>query len=272
MFSQTFPRILTALIPVTLVIGCDADAPRVDLPTASELALAGPSLALPTLALDELSSAVRETAKKPPKPPRPKQAKDRQAADWVRWVMALPYSNGPVNDPDGDACAWGQDGPVWFLAGTGGGHAERECDVPAGKKLVFPLVNQWCVFFPEFFPTEASIEAALPEYLEKFVDFPEAVCSLTLTVDGVDVLADMDVVEDLYVVTEDTFDIEVNEDHFASSYGIAGGPMTAITGGFYVRLKPLAPGNHVIELGGSLCDGGTVVFDTSATYNLHVGG
>src|SRR5690349_17165858 len=62
---------------------------------------------------------------------------------WVHWALEQAWSTGPVLDPDGSACANGQSGNTWFLAGTSGGPVTRECTVPVGKKLFFPLVNRW---------------------------------------------------------------------------------------------------------------------------------
>ncbi len=40
--------------------------------------------------------------------------------------------------------------------------------------------------------------------------------------------------------------------------------------GHYAHLKALSPGDHVLELGGVICDGQAVSFETAATYYLHV--
>lgn len=196
---------------------------------------------------------------------------DKEAAAWVSWVMALPYSTGPTSDPTGAACAADQSGKNWYLAGTAGGTAERACDVPAGKHLVFPLLNWVAAFFPEIYPDDDAVAQGVSEMLAAAGTLPEEVCSLTLKIDGVDALAQFDVPTDLFNVTDKSFAIEMNDDNFASSEGFAGGPMTAITAGYYVRLKPLAPGDHVLEFGGALCTNGEVYFETHTTYHLHVG-
>lgn len=60
-----------------------------------------------------------------------------------------PFDN-PVSDLTGQNAALGQGGPVWFLAGTFGGRAERTVTVPAGKALFFPIVNQVWVNLPDW--------------------------------------------------------------------------------------------------------------------------
>jgi len=54
----------------------------------------------------------------------------------------------PLLDQTGANAAIGQSGPVWFLAGTTGGTAERAITVPAGKSLFFPLVNNVWICTP----------------------------------------------------------------------------------------------------------------------------
>ena len=65
----------------------------------------------------------------------------RLAADGWQWVLGIPADSNPLLDQTGANAAVGQCGPVWFLAGTTGGSAERAITVPAGKSLFFPLVN-----------------------------------------------------------------------------------------------------------------------------------
>jgi hypothetical protein len=40
-------------------------------------------------------------------------------------------------------------GPVYFIAGTLGGAAERNLDVPAGKPLLIPVLNQFDTLDPK---------------------------------------------------------------------------------------------------------------------------
>jgi hypothetical protein len=61
-------------------------------------------------------------------------------ARWWRWALNQPVP--PYLDPDGRLCELGQDGPVWFLAGTNGRfRPKRECHIPDGKYLLVPVIN-----------------------------------------------------------------------------------------------------------------------------------
>lgn len=196
----------------------------------------------------------------------------RLVREWQRWAMKLPWSTGPINDPTGAACAMGQGGSVWFLAGTSGGSAARECNIPHGKELFFPLINRFCLFPPEFYPDPHAIKADLPAVEEWYADQLQHTCSLTLRIDGEDAFEGgfAEMVDDLYVQLDHVFEIQLNADSFLTQYGVAAGPMPSTGAGHYVRIKPLPPGDHVVELGGSTCDGDEVWFETAVTYHLHV--
>lgn len=193
--------------------------------------------------------------------------------DWTRWAMGEPWTTGPINDTTGAECGAGQEGHTWFLAGTTGGPVTRQCTIPRGKQLFFPLVNNWCVFPPEYYPDQASIDADLPLIADWYEDSRAHTCTLTLKVDGQEVYAGGfdEMMEDLYVNVLKPFEVDLNEgDNFVSAYGVAGGEMPATASGHFARLSPLSPGDHVVELGGSRCDGADVWFETSATYHIHV--
>ena len=70
------------------------------------------------------------------------QGYEELSAAWWQWVMAQPLE--PYLDPDGRWCGMGQEGPVWFLAGTDGSFdAKRKCIVPEGKHLFLPVINMY---------------------------------------------------------------------------------------------------------------------------------
>src|SRR3954471_19244172 len=60
--------------------------------------------------------------------------------DWWNWAASVP--GGPFADTTGDKAALNQSGPVFFVAGTGGGGpVGRSFNVPSDKYLLFPLLN-----------------------------------------------------------------------------------------------------------------------------------
>ncbi len=74
------------------------------------------------------------------------QTYGRWAVEWWQWALGIPAAENPVSDTSGQYCALRQVGDVWFLAGAFGGPpvvppVVRNCEVPAGKSLFFPLIN-----------------------------------------------------------------------------------------------------------------------------------
>src|SRR5687768_11442451 len=52
---------------------------------------------------------------------------------WWQWFVSIPNdANHPLNDAKG-CPSTNQKGPVWFLAGSITGYAERTCIIPQGK-------------------------------------------------------------------------------------------------------------------------------------------
>lgn len=193
---------------------------------------------------------------------------------WLRWAMALPASNGPIADQTGDACELDQHGKIWFLAGTFDGPVVRNCTIPANKALFFPLIVRWVIPDPADVDTPAEVDELMTWVPDYFAESRAATCELILRIDGEDILPDTAALDmELYVEVLEPFDLELNADNWATQWGKAGGyqPFVVLDGHFAL-LEPLPPGDHVLEFGGSICDGEEVQWQTRATYELHVEG
>jgi hypothetical protein len=173
-------------------------------------------------------------------------------ARWWEWAFSIPVAENPILDTTGANCVLGQVGNAWFLAGTAGGPATRECTIPAGKSLFFPLFN---LVSYDPFPTETTI--SLRQQIAEVVD---GVTSLTCRLDGKPCAKDLF----SFRAQSPIFEAIVPPD------GLAGNterrfidPMVA--DGYWLLLSPLRPGHHVLEFGGE-----SPVFSTSVTYQLTV--
>jgi hypothetical protein len=200
---------------------------------------------------------------------------EKGAEGWTRWALEQDWSTGPVLDPDGGACAVGQSGKTWYLAGTSGGPVSRECTIPSGKRLFFPLVNHWVAVPPSAIiegDPENDLQAWNDFVVEYFAGNRASVCSLTLRIEGEDLLPDLETMdEELYTQILDPFTIVMTDDNFSTPFGGEAGERITWVDGHWALLEPLPPGDYTLELGGSLCDeNDDVVFDTLATYTLHV--
>jgi hypothetical protein len=70
------------------------------------------------------------------------QTYGRWAAEWQQWALGIPLAVNPVVDTTGEHCAQRQVDKVWFLAGSFSTvPVVRSCEIPAGKALFFPLID-----------------------------------------------------------------------------------------------------------------------------------
>jgi hypothetical protein len=167
------------------------------------------------------------------------------AVAWQQWGFAQPVHTNPQFDTTGAFCAEDQQGPVWFLAGFFlGGVVHRDCAIPAGKALFFPILNGWEDNIGVDPPLSAD---QLKAACNALVDDPQ---QLGVIVDGVALvhLDDYRVATTLfnYTVPEDDsiLDFLVHVNDFPTSPP----PPGAASCGYYVMLTPLTPGQHTLEI------------------------
>jgi len=189
------------------------------------------------------------------------------AAAWWQWVYSYPAGadSNPVEDPTGALCGLGDQGPVWFLAGTRGTTVVRDCTIPAGKTLFFPIINSLWINIPELGDnpwSDEQQEFAL-SVIEPFVD---KAYKLSCTIDGVPV-------ENLASYRATTPD---DGEYFitvpdGSPVGLPAGTYgPAVDDGIYLMLTPLKPGKHTIRF--TSASKGTIFgdFALDVTYHLTV--
>lgn len=194
------------------------------------------------------------------------------AAGWWKWqeknFPGFAFGDGMVD------CSKGQKGPVWYLGGTGGGAASRECkeSIPKGKYLMFPLVNgeisnpdDWCKSVGDGDSNCTVMEKR--EILDGiFSEKPEAIfgdnvnsvpCKLQAEVDGFPLMYSTSI-----MVRTQTPTFKYDDDR------------KAVADGIWVVLPPLSKGDHTIHFTGGICDiddTSNVLFSVEVTYKLTVG-
>ncbi|HEX7965515.1 MAG TPA: hypothetical protein VF651_07335 [Gammaproteobacteria bacterium] len=163
----------------------------------------------------------------------------RLVEDWWQWAESVPLEKSPIQDETGADCAQDQQGPVWFLAGGyGTSKIHRACTIPAGKSLFFPIINM--VYFPGPGSTPLNFTCAdAQEYAELDND---TAMDLFASVDGVSIEG----LKRFRVSTHDCFDIFARLPEDQQPY--SGYP--SATDGFWLMLKPLSKGRHLIKFGG----------------------
>jgi hypothetical protein len=179
---------------------------------------------------------------------------------WWQWSLSIPLVDNPGGDDTGEKCGEGQsDTNVWYLSGTFGGPAVRNCNMPEGKAIFFPVINSECSYleFPAY-KTE-------PELRKCAVTFTDKVSNLDASVDGIKI---PDIRK--YRFQSGLFNFSMPADNVL---GLAPGITDSVADGYWIMLKPLAKGEHTIQFGGSVVDvsiTSSINFATQATYHITV--
>ena len=177
-------------------------------------------------------------------------------AEWWKWLLSIPTGDNPLNDPSGERCALGQQGPVWFLVGSGGGKAERECTIPAGMAILIPAINVECSYAEDqSLITEDDLRACA-------TSDQDLVTETAATLNGS--------VLQVHRVQSPVFNLTFPVDNI---FTVPEGPTKAVSEGFWVFLKPLPPGQYVLHVQGLLVDPtvtAPVNLVEDSTYHLRV--
>lgn len=202
------------------------------------------------------------------------------SAEWWKWCYSLPVDRHPLFDTAD--CDEGQSGPVWFLGGTftvltgeNGeviGRATRDCTIPVGKALFFPILNNECSTVEGNGETEAELRDCA-EFFATGVLNPNS--NLRCTIDGrrVENLQRHKVGSPLFTYGP------LPDNNILESFGLdapEGTTSPAVSDGIWVMVAPLSRGRHTIQFSGSAIftqeeHGFDFVFTLDITYHLTVG-
>ncbi|MDL1980171.1 MAG: hypothetical protein LWX02_01590 [Deltaproteobacteria bacterium] len=184
------------------------------------------------------------------------------SAAWWQYILSIPDSDNPLYDDGSDTnvCSVGQSsGPVFFLAGSWVGKVTRRCTV-SSVPLFFPIINAECsdIEDPPFHGSNAHERRICAAELMDGVD----VGSLEVTVDGRKV-HDLEYVR----VQSPDFQLTLPKDNILGLKVTSG---NAVSDGYYVMLRPLTAGDHVIHFKGACVSGVCEGFSQDITYELTV--
>jgi hypothetical protein len=166
-------------------------------------------------------------------------------ARWWQWIISTPQSDNPNFDTTGADCAVGQQGPVWFLAGTFGGPATRACTVPAGKSFLIPVLNvlDGAVAF-DCEPTVPGVACNVNTLRGLAAAQNDAPTLLSAQIDGVDVANVAG-----YRVKSPVFPTDVSATD--GIFGLPGGFYNPqVSDGYWLLIDDLAPGAHTVHIHG----------------------
>jgi hypothetical protein len=182
-------------------------------------------------------------------------------SEWWQWVLSIPSSVNPLLDPDGGNCMVAQHGAAWFLAGSWlAGPVTRDCDVPHGVAVFFPVINN--VNFDT--PNQCGQTDPLPSSFYRGLSkaYIDAATNLSVLLDGKPVK--------MTRMQSKVFELSLPEDNVFVSAGICaaladGVYSPAVDDGFYVQLNGLTVGAHLLVIHAEN-QGATL----DVTYNLNV--
>jgi hypothetical protein len=174
---------------------------------------------------------------------------------WWQWMASIPTCSNPAADENGKYASMNQtDQHVWFLAGTSGGKiADRKCIVPAGRSILFPVINY------EINSIEKPELKTDSELIRDAIEDEDDIINLEAIIDGQEI--------PIFRVRSDPpmFSLTLPADNLFSAP--VGGATRATSDGYWVFLKPLDLGEHSLYFAGS-CSAGSR--NVRATYNLTV--
>ncbi len=182
------------------------------------------------------------------------------SAAWWQYALVFQNSASPIPDTNGQFCNANQGGPVYFLAGAWQ-TVTRDCTVPAGKPIFVPIINVECstVEPPPFLGASGQEARACAALWMDGIGLD----TLKFTVDGRRVLGLSN-----YRVTSPFFSFVMPEtDNFLFVDATSG---WSVSDGFWVMLKPLSPGAHVLHFEAALVSGPGTGSTQNVTYNLTV--
>jgi hypothetical protein len=190
------------------------------------------------------------------------------AAEWWRWVYETPPAADcaePSGDVSGALCSLGQadsDSEVFFLTGTFGGSVRRkDCIVPEGKALFFPLVTSSADNAGEPEDSQQTDDQLRTRIDGEFAVMPPNELFLSIDARQIKHL-------DRYAVQRARYEYTLPES--PNIYDCSGAPgitgtFHGFTSGYFVMLPPLSPGEHEIEFGGVVGEGD----DTFVTRSIY---
>jgi hypothetical protein len=155
---------------------------------------------------------------------------------WWQWAFSIPNDQNPILDKTGQNCCKGQNGPVWYLAGTTAetSYANRSCVIPHEKSILFPIIVS------QFSHAEIPLMniGELKRYAAKDID---QTSFLEVIIDNIP-LNDL-----LNYRIQSNFNLDLVEDNI---WDVKSGPTEVAADGFWVFLKPLTVGKHTVSFQG----------------------
>jgi hypothetical protein len=178
---------------------------------------------------------------------------------WCRWIFSFERDASPCLDRTGEFCSDQQHyKKVWFLAGTMGNISpvRRKCTIPPGYSLFFPII-----FKEDSFVEDLDLRTE-EELVQRANDTIDMVIHVEASIDRVRIES-----SDIMRIQSHVFDLNFPEHNV---YDVAPGKTRSVCDGYWLFVKPLNSGKHVLHFKGSLTEPG-LGFNVEVYYDLDVG-
>jgi pterin-4a-carbinolamine dehydratase len=158
-------------------------------------------------------------------------------AKWSQWSYSIPSTSHPAYDYTGELCSQNQSKFVWFLIGTFGYPVVRECTIPFGTAILFPILNTLCTYADSpHLKTKEQLKECASNYQNHTTD-------LKVTVDGEELTNIMK-----YRIQSEIFNYTLPINNVLN---VIPQFTQGIADGYWIFLKPLSLGKHEIRFSGN---------------------
>lgn len=182
---------------------------------------------------------------------------------WVKENYSMPCEKHPLLITDSGTSIKEPDGPVILLFGSIGGTVKRAIRIPKEKGVFFPIINYMATYPCPYSGFKPAPGQPLKDFLRlAAADIVNKGTNMTVTLDGIR-LTDLQP----FRVTTDLFYIQALPELTCLDNCVTGELQPILTDGYWVMLRPLSPGKHVLHYKGSYIHLGWVV---DVTYEIEV--
>jgi hypothetical protein len=193
------------------------------------------------------------------------QTYGRWAAEWWQWALGIPAEVNPLTDTTGEDCAQRQVDTVWFLAGSvSSDPVVRNCEIPAGKSLFFPLIN---TFYGAFLndPPETRTE----EFVREAGSCTDP-AQISVKIDGFEIRRPTRFFTGASGSQSPIFNVQLPPGNLFGADETTVPELVlspSAEQGYYLFVRPLSPGTHTMRWIASGCTPGA---SQDITYYLRV--
>lgn len=194
-------------------------------------------------------------------------------AKWWKWAFSFSSPGDPFTDPTGAECDKGDQGGVFFLAGVAGPintgePVERTCNVPISKSqaILIPILNGACLLTTPCANGQTPVNN-LQQMQKELKGLIDGVRATKAFVDGIQLDTSHNRVQ------TPAFEVKVADNSpfdQPPDFPTPPGKFVATADGYWLFLRPLSQGPHVIHVQGFVPISQTQDFVIDVTYHITV--